>query len=105
MTCYSNEPRDQTFVKDHSFIPFPKNISKYLSGKESQKLLDHAEQSVTDALKTTLKKVIKKTPGATSDLNGNIKLLIKLQKSHKLKDRIVQRQLQMKQKTLDFIKK
>ena len=28
-----------------------KNISKNLSGKYSQKLLDHAKQSATDALK------------------------------------------------------
>ena len=35
-----------------------KNISKYLSGKYSQKLFDHAKQSVTDALKTTSKRVI-----------------------------------------------
>ena len=33
-----------------------KNISKSLSGKYSQKLLDHAQQSATDALKTTSKK-------------------------------------------------
>ena len=35
-----------------------KNISKNLSGKYSQKLLDHTKQSITDALKTTSKKVI-----------------------------------------------
>ena len=37
-----------------------KNISKDLSGKYSQKLLDHAKQSATDVLKTTLKRVIQK---------------------------------------------
>ena len=30
-----------------------KNISKSLSGKYRQKLLDHAKQSATDALKTS----------------------------------------------------
>ena len=30
-----------------------KNISKNLSGNNSQKLLDNAKQSVTDAFKTT----------------------------------------------------
>ena len=32
-----------------------KNISKNLSGKYSQKLFDHAKQSVTDTLKTISK--------------------------------------------------
>ena len=32
-----------------------KNISKTLSGKYKQKLLDHAKQSATDALKTSSK--------------------------------------------------
>ena len=34
------------------------NISMNLSGKYSQKLVDHAKQSATDALKTTLKRAI-----------------------------------------------
>ena len=33
-----------------------KNISKNLRGKYSQKLLDHAKKSATDALKTFSKK-------------------------------------------------
>ena len=37
-----------------------KNISKKLSGKYSQKLFHHPKQFATDALKATLKKVIKK---------------------------------------------
>ena len=32
-----------------------KNISKTLSSKYSEKLLDHAKESATDALKTTSK--------------------------------------------------
>ena len=35
-----------------------KNISKCLSGKYSQKRVNHAKQSVTDALKTASKRVI-----------------------------------------------
>ena len=42
-----------------------------MSGKCSQKLIDHAKQSATDALKTTSKKVIQKTAEATGDLIGN----------------------------------
>ena len=40
-----------------------KNIgkNKTLSGKYSQKLLDHAKNSATDALKTTSKRIIQKT--------------------------------------------
>ena len=36
-------------------------MSKSLSGKYSQKLLDQAKQSATDALKTSSKRVIQKT--------------------------------------------
>ena len=35
-----------------------KNISKTLSGKYSQKVLDHAKQSATGAIKTFSKRVI-----------------------------------------------
>ena len=37
-----------------------KNISKNLSSKYSQKLLDHAKQSATDALKLLQKEQFKK---------------------------------------------
>ena len=47
-----------------------KNISKILSSKYSQKLIDHPKQSATDALKITSKKVIQKTAEATGDLIG-----------------------------------
>ena len=45
--------------------------SKNLSGKYSQKLLDHAKQSVTDSLEIASKRAIKKTAEATGDLIGN----------------------------------
>ena len=62
--CYSVQPRDRVFVKGCGFLPFPKNIGKNigksisnnLSGKYSQKLLHHAKQSATDALKTASKR-------------------------------------------------
>ena len=47
-----------------------KNISKNLSTKYSQKLLDHAKKSATDAIKTSSKRVIQKTAEVTSDLIG-----------------------------------
>ena len=43
----------------------------WVSGKYSQKLLDHAKQSATDALKTTSKRVIQKTAEETGNLIGN----------------------------------
>ena len=48
-----------------------KNISKNLSGKYRKKLLDHAEKSATDALKTSSERVIQKTAEATGDLIDN----------------------------------
>ena len=48
-----------------------KNISKKLSRKYNQKRLDHAKQSKTDTLKTTLKRVIPKTAETPGNLFGN----------------------------------
>ena len=66
---YSVQTRDRIFVKGYGFLSFAKsigknigkNMSKSLSGKYSQKLLDQAKQSATDALKTSSKRVIQKT--------------------------------------------
>ena len=59
MTCYSDQPRDQIFVKGYGFLSFArkgknvgKNISTNLSSKYCQKLLDHAKKS---ALKSSHK--------------------------------------------------
>ena len=43
------------------------NISKNISSKNSQKLLDHTKRSATDAFKTHSKKAILKTAEATGD--------------------------------------
>ena len=48
-----------------------KNVSKNLSGKYSQKRLDDAKKSATDAFNTSLKIVIQKKAEATGDLIGN----------------------------------
>ena len=42
-----------------------------MSGKYSQKLLDHAKQSETDARKSTTKRAIQKAAEATGDLIAN----------------------------------
>ena len=60
----SAQPIDSIFEKRYGFLSFAinmgenigKNISKILSGKYSQKLLDHAKQSATDAFKTASKR-------------------------------------------------
>ena len=79
MTRYSVQPRDQIFVKGYGFLSFAENmskslgkrISKNLVGKYSQKRLDYAKQSVSDAIKTTSKRATKKTAKTTGHLIGN----------------------------------
>ena len=76
---YLVQSEDGVVVKGYWFLSFAKNIAKSIgtniskpsSGKYSQKLLDHAKQSATDAPKTTSKRVIQKTAEATGDLIGN----------------------------------
>ena len=46
-------------------------MSKNLSGKYSQKRLDYARKSATDAFETASKRAIQKTAEATGDLVGN----------------------------------
>ena len=56
-------------------MPFDKNmgnnISKNLSSKYSEKILDNDIQSATDALKNISKRAIQKTAEATGDLIPN----------------------------------
>ena len=75
MTRYLLQLRDRILVKVYGFLSFAKNMGKYISknvsGKYGQKLCDHAQKSVPDALKTSSKRDIQKTAEATSDLIGN----------------------------------
>ena len=68
---HSIEPRDRIYVKGYKFLSFAKNMGKTLSNKYSQKLLDSAKKSTTDAIKTASKRAIQKTAEATGDLIGN----------------------------------
>ena len=61
-----------------------------MSSKYSPKPLDHVKQSETDVLMH----LIQKTPAVTGNLIDN-KVLIKLQESEKLHNRVIQKQLQM----------
>ena len=58
---YSIEPRDRIYVKEYGFLSFAKHMSKSVSNKYGQKLLDSAKKFTTDAIKTALKNVIQKT--------------------------------------------
>ena len=75
---YSIEPRERRYVKGYGFLSFARNIgthaakvAKNMSNKYSQKLVDSAKKSATDAIKTASKKAIQKTAEATRDLIGN----------------------------------
>ena len=72
---YSIEPGG---VKGYGFLLIAKIISKNgtkvaksMSNKYSQKRLDSAKKSSTDAIKTTSKRVIRKTAEATGNLIGD----------------------------------
>ena len=68
---YSIEPRDIMYMKGHGFLSFVKNMGKRLSNKYSQKPLDSAKKSTTDAIKTASKSAIQKTAEVTIDLIGH----------------------------------
>ena len=68
---YSPEPRDRIYVKEYGLLSFAENMGIHLSNKYSQKLLDTAKKSTTDAIKTASKTAIQKTAEAIGDLIGN----------------------------------
>ena len=62
---YAIETRDRIYIKGYGFLSFAKNmgahatkVAKNLSDKYSQKLLDTAKKSTTDAIKTASKRAI-----------------------------------------------
>ena len=64
---YSIEPRDRICLKGYGFLSFAKKmgthatkVAKNLSNKYSQKLLDTAKKSTTDAIKLLQKEQFKK---------------------------------------------
>ena len=78
MTHLLVQSRDRIFVKGCKFFSFAKNmvrkIGKILSGYYSKKLLYHAKESSTYALKTTSKMTIQNTAKAAGDLIDTISL-------------------------------
>ena len=103
MMHYSVQPRDRIFVKGCWFLSFvknmakniDKNISKNLSGECSQTLLGHIKRSATGAPKTASKKQFVKHHKQLV-IWLVVKMPIELQKSQKLRNRIIQKQIQMK---------
>ena len=74
---YSIEPRERRHVKGYGFLSFARNIGRHgakvaknMSNKYSQKPVDTAKKSATDAIKTASKRAIQKTAEATGDLVG-----------------------------------
>ena len=64
------------------FYLFAKNMGTNLSNKQSQKVLDSAKKSTTDAIKAASKREIQKTEKAIADLIGN-KIVDKITNSSK----------------------
>ena len=64
---YSIEPSERRYVKGYGFLSFARNIgthatkvAKNISNRYSQKLVDTANKSATDAIKTASKRAIQK---------------------------------------------
>ena len=70
---YSTEPRDRRYVKGYGFLSFAKNIGENIISKYSQKLVDSAKNSATDAIKTASKRAIQKTAGGLQVLQKHLK--------------------------------
>ena len=75
--CYSIEPSNRKYVKGYEFFSFAKNIgthatkiAKSMSNKYSQKRLNSAKISTTDAIKNASKRAIQKTAEETGDLTS-----------------------------------
>ena len=71
---YSIAPRERRHAKGYGFLSFARNICTHAAKvpkNMSQKLVDTAKKSATDAIRTASKRAIQKTAEATGDLDGN----------------------------------
>ena len=90
MTRYFVQSRDRLFGKVYGLFSFVKNmgknigkdVRKNLSGKYSQKLLNHAKTSLADVLKTSSERVLQNLAEATGDSIGN-KIVNKITRASK----------------------
>ena len=83
-----------------------KNISKNVSSKYSQKLIDHGKKYTSYALKTGSKRGIQNTTEATGDLIGNkiSDKIIRVSKTSPNEEEILKKRfipLELKQKIID----
>ena len=51
---YSIEPRDKIHMKGYGFLSFANDMSKSLSNKYNQNLLESAKKSTTGAIKNSI---------------------------------------------------
>ena len=56
----SIEPRKRRYAKGYGFLSFAKDIGKNIISKYSQKFVDSAKKSATDAIKPASKRAIHK---------------------------------------------
>ena len=88
MTRYLIQPRAGIFAKGYEVFSFANNmrkcIGKNLSSKYSQKFLDHAKQSATDAFKTVSKRTIHNNE---SNKSRNNKSADKITKSQEVQNK------------------
>ena len=68
---YSIEPKNRIHIRVYGLLSFAKDMGKNFSNKYSEKLLDAAKKSTTDAIKTVSKRAIQKTAETTGDLISN----------------------------------
>ena len=68
---YSIKVKNRICLKGYGFLYFPTNMSKNLSNKYNQNLIDNAKKSTTDAIKIASKRAIQKTAEETDDLIDN----------------------------------
>ena len=68
---YSVKRKDRIYVKGYTFLSFAKNMSKNLSSKYGQKLLDSAKKINNGCNKNGFKKSNSKNSRSNCDLIGN----------------------------------
>ena len=68
---YSIEPRDKIHMKGYGFLSFANDMSKSLSNKYNQNLLESAKKSTTGAIKNSIEISNSKNRWKAGDLIGN----------------------------------
>ena len=93
MTRYSVQPRDRIFLKGCGFLSFAKNMSKNISKNVSKNL---SGKNFLITLNNLQQMHFQKESFKKQQKQLVMKLLTELRKFHKIHNKIIQRQLQMK---------